>query len=96
MNQIGQETLTVGATAESLTVPTGSHPKRVLIYIGGQPVRWRADGTAPTATAGMYVAAGSYIDWTELATYTSLVDRVQFIRDTAAGGDATLEIAYFD
>ena len=97
LNQTGQQTLTVSTNAVSLTLPASPNgrPKRALIYIGGQPIRWRADGTAPTATAGMPVGAGAYIEWVEGKDFYGLIKNVQFIRDTSATADATLEIAYF-
>jgi hypothetical protein len=97
INQIGAEELTVSTTEVPLTGVSGKTSNRVLIRVGGAPIRWRADGTAPTATTGMYVAAGGYIDWTDSVTnHRGLITNVQFIRDTSAGGDATLSVAYFD
>lgn len=43
------------------TVPAGS--SRALIHAEGQPVRWRDDGTNPTTTVGMYLAAGDVLDY---------------------------------
>ena len=97
INQTGQQTLTVSTTAVSLTLPTGvgAKPKHALIYVGNANVRWIAEGTTPTSTLGMPVAAGSYISWLEPGfNYYGMISRVQFIRDDAT--DATLEIFYFD
>lgn len=96
VDQIGAENLTVGATAVALTGVTGKLARHLLIYVGGNPIRWRGDGTDPTSTTGMFVAAGSYIDWTNADDdFLSLLNKVKFIRDTTAAGDATLAIAYF-
>lgn len=97
-NQTGQQTLSVSTAAVGpLTKPTNLRPRHALIYVGANPIRWRADGSDPTATAGMVVAAGGYINWTDpLVDYSALIDRAKFIRDTAAAGDATLEIAFFN
>ena len=97
VNQIGAENLSVSTAAVALTGVTGMLPRHVLIYVGTSPIRFRADGTDPAATTGMYVAAGSYIDWTNVDNdYLSMMNKVKFIRDTTAGADATLAVAYFD
>ena len=96
-NQRGYQTLTVSTTSVGLTKPTDILPRHALIFVGAAAIRWRADGTDPTSTVGMFVAAGSYIDWTDpMGDYQGLIDRVEFIRDSTAAGDATLAIAYFD
>lgn len=95
MNHVGEQTLTVSTAAVALTLPTGLKPTHALIYIGVAPIRWRADDTDPTSTAGMFVAAGSYIDWTDpMGNYQGMISRLEMIRDTTAAGDATVEIAY--
>jgi hypothetical protein len=97
LNQIGHETLTVAATAVGLTPPAGKRPKHALIKVNTGDIRWRADGTDPTDTVGVVVAAGGFIDWTdpsEYSDYWGLISRVRFIRDTATS--AELDIAYFD
>lgn len=99
-NQLGEQTLTVSTAAVGLTLPLAADGENMrvshgTIYVGGQPVRYRSDGTAPTSTTGMYVAAGSYIDCTDPGTdYWRFFFRAQFIRDTTATGNATLEIEY--
>ena len=94
-NQVGRAALTVSTSSVPLVLPADTRPRHALIYVGGQPVRWRADGTDPTSTTGMYVAAGAYIDWTDpLWDYYAFLSRVEFIRDSTAGADATLEIAF--
>ena len=96
-NQLNAEDLTVGATALGLTAAKAANARHALIYVGAQPIRLRADGTLPTSTTGMPVAAGQHIDWTDpMGDYSSLIERVRFIRDTSAAGDATLSVAYFD
>ena len=97
VNQIGAENLTVTTAAVALTGVTGKQPRHALIYVGTSPIRFRADGTAPTSTTGMYVAAGSYLDWTNVDNdYLSMMNKVQFIRDATAGADATLAVGYYD
>lgn len=53
---LGYQQLTL-AGAASLTVPSGATFGTILIE--GAPVRWRDDGTAPTATVGMPLGVGA-------------------------------------
>lgn len=48
---IGYEQITDLSTAQSLTVPTNAN--YALIQAEGDDLRWRDDGTAPTASVGM-------------------------------------------
>src|SRR4051794_32367756 len=54
-----QLSVTTG-TAVALTVPAGS--KFAVIQTSGE-VRWRDDGTNPTATVGMKLAAAGELDY---------------------------------
>lgn len=93
-NQIGWEVLTVSTSAVTLTPGTAKH---ALIRVTGAPVRWRADGTAPTATVGMFADINQFIEFMEVHdTYSGILRSIQFVRDTSAGSDASLEVAYFD
>tara|TARA_R110000868_G_scaffold195864_1_gene441671 strand:- start:552 stop:734 length:183 start_codon:yes stop_codon:yes gene_type:complete len=51
-----------------------------------QGVRWRDDGTNPTASVGMPVAAGSYLN------YDGDLKQIRFIQQTAS---AELNVSYF-
>ena len=95
LNEVGvQNGLTVSTAAVSLTLPTGLRPTRALIYVGGAPIRWRSGGNAPTSTTGMFVKADGYIDLMAFDA-RGVISSIQFIRDTTAGADATLDITYF-
>ena len=95
INQIGRESLSVSTAAVSFASFPAS-ARYAIIYVSGAPIRWRADGPAPTSTTGMYVDGNKYLEFMELQEgYSGVLRRVQFIRDTSAGADATLEIAYF-
>lgn len=52
----GYQQLTNLASATTLTVPAGTSV--ALIQAEAQDVRWRDDGTNPTATVGMILSAG--------------------------------------
>lgn len=57
-----------------------------LIQAEGQDVRWRPDGTNPTASVGMLLKVNSTLE------YTYDLSRMRFIQ--AAGG-AILNVTYF-
>lgn len=89
----GHEQLTVSTTAVGLSVPNNT--TRALIQCGAtNGVRWRADGTAPTASIGIALAADGVLDLTDpLGEFVEFLDAIQFIR--SGGADATLDIEYF-
>jgi len=53
----GFQALAVSATAVALTVPSGA--VRAIIAVEAQPIRWRDDGTNPSATVGFLEVATS-------------------------------------
>ena len=75
------------AAATGLTVPSGT--TLVLIQAEAIAVRYRADGTNPTSTVGMVIAAGGEVLYP--ASEEELA-RLRFIR-TAPG--AILNIGYY-
>lgn len=81
-------------TAEGLTVPTGKErPTHAIIQVVSNSIRWRADGTAPTAAIGILVAAGSNIEWMDAAEdYTGVIQQFKAI---GISGTAKLNVAYF-
>ena len=96
LNQVGtQNALTVAGTASSLTLPSGvMRPTHAIIQVEGADIRWRADGTAPTATSGVLVRAGSNIEFMDPSIdYTGIIARFQAIR--TGGVSATVEVAFF-
>lgn len=90
------EQLTITTTATSLTGtvhnPGGAGEKYnyAIITTNGDPIRYRKDGIAPTASVGHRAASGSTIvleDEVELQNFVS-------IRDTDASSNPTLDISY--
>lgn len=73
------------AASTALTVPDGTAFAEVSV--SGQSVRWRADGTTPTAAIGMPLPVG-----TTRQFFLSSLALIRFI-ETAAS--ATLDITYF-
>ena len=93
--QIGVHTALSATTASavSLEMPTKPFPTHCIINVVGASIRWRADGTAPTATAGILVPANGNIEFMDgTINYQSLIQRIQFI---GISGTATLEAAFF-
>lgn len=72
------------ATATALTVPTGAN--RALIQAITANVRWRDDGTDPTAAAGMQLVAGASMD------YDGELSTIKFILES---GSPELLISYY-
>ena len=81
---LGFQQITGLSAAKSLTVPTGA--TYAIISPGAQAVRWRDDGTAPTATVGMPIAVGTNF------TYSGSLAAIQFIEQTAS---AVLNVSYY-
>jgi hypothetical protein len=83
----GYQQITSLSSAQSLTVPDGT--AYALITPETQAVRFRDDGTAPTATVGMPLSVGATLKYT--GGYSGL-KALQFIEQTAS---AKLNIYYF-
>ena len=81
---LGYQQITALSSAVSLTIPSGT--TRAVIAPLTQTVRWRDDGTDPTASIGMPVPAGTYL------SYDGDLRRIRFIQATAS---AELNIAYY-
>lgn len=81
----GYQQITGLTTAQPLTVPTGA--TLALITTEGQSVRWRDDGTNPTATVGQQLLVGQTLvyDSTSIAA-------LRFIQTAAT---AILDVSYY-
>jgi len=71
-------------TVKGLTVPDGARMCRIEAKT--QAVSWRDDGTNPTASIGMTLAAGAGID------YDGELTKIRFIEVTAS---AVLNVSYY-
>jgi len=81
---LGYQQIVAPAVATGLTIPAGAVFARVIPET--QAVRFRDDGTAPTAAVGMPIAVGAYYDLDgNLAKY-------QFIQQAVS---ATLNVVYY-
>lgn len=81
---MGYQQITSLGAAQHLTVPTGA--QLAIIVSEAQAVRYRDDGTAPTAAIGMPLAVGQVLQ------YTGDLSEIEFIEQ--AGG-AKLNISYY-
>ena len=106
LNPEGFATLAVSTVAVAPTMPTvfmtneqrtvNKTVQHMLVRIVGQPIRWRADGTNPTATVGSFQAAGDTLQFMDpQGNYAAVVQKFKAIRDTTAAADATLEFEFF-
>ena len=90
----GYQQITSLSSSTGLTVPTvASAPQsanqkatRCIIIAETQAVRWRDDGTAPTATVGYPLAVGSELK------YDGDLNAIKFIEQTAS---AKINVTYF-
>lgn len=80
----GYQQITSLAAATALTVPSGATSATIVAET--QDVRWRDDGTNPTATVGMLLPKGTQLQ------YSGNLAAIKFI-ETAAS--ASLNISYY-
>lgn len=83
-NCLGYQQITSLSSSTALTVPAGA--TLALIVPETQNVRWRDDGTAPTASVGMLVPANSSM------SYDGDLKAIRFI---AATSGAILNVSYY-
>ena len=81
---LGYQQITSLSASTALTVPVGA--TMALIVAETQAVRWRDDGTAPTASVGMPLAAGVTLQ------YDGDLHKIKFIEQTAS---AKINISYY-
>ena len=81
---LGYQQITSLSASTALTVPAGA--TMALIVAETQAVRWRDDGTAPTASVGMPLAVGTSL------SYDGDLRAIRFIQQTAS---ATLNVSYY-
>lgn len=81
---LGYKQTTVAAST-GLNPPAGA--VRALIRTEAKDVRWRDDGTAPTATVGMPLAIGDTLE------YTGDLSAIRFIEQAAS---ALLNITFYE
>lgn len=97
MMQVGRTATASVASATALTFPTTTgmiNPTHAIICVGsGGPIRWRADGTAPTASQGILVAGSGTIEFMDgTLNYRSILQNFKAI---ATGADTTLDVSWF-
>lgn len=80
----GYQQITSTGTAFALSPPAGS--RIAFVQAEAQPLRWRDDGTNPTATVGMNLLVGSALE------YDGSLTAVRFI---AAAAGAILNVSYY-
>lgn len=83
---MGYEQITGLSTAQQLVIPPGSIV--ALVEAEAQAVRWRDDGTPPTATVGMPIAVGGSMTFFGASQLMGL----EFIEQTSG---AKLNVSYY-
>lgn len=90
---MGYQQIVGAAASTALTVPSvdpstgmAAMPTMAMIIVEGQPVRYRDDGTAPTASVGMPIAVNNVF------FYDGDLKRIRFIQTAAT---ATINVAYY-
>lgn len=81
---LGYQQITSLSAATGLTVPQGA--TMAVITPETQSVRWRDDGTNPTASVGMPIAIGAYLN------YDGDLNRIKFIEQSAS---AKVNVSYY-
>lgn len=81
------ESVTVSTTAIALNPPTTDWVDYTIISVETNGVRWRDDGTDPTAAVGHPEAAAARL------YYEGDPKKIKFIR--SGGADATLRVSYY-
>lgn len=82
---LGYQQITALSASTALTVPAGT--SMAIITPETQAVRWRDDGTAPTATVGYPLAVGSELRYT-----AGQLSSLRFIEQVAS---AKINITYY-
>lgn len=83
-NCLGYQQITSLSSATALTVPSGA--TLAIIVPETQAVRWRDDGTDPTASVGMPVPISTVL------SYDGDLNRIRFIEQAAS---AKLNVSYY-
>lgn len=82
------ETLSVTGTAGGLTQATAGGSNKATVTVEVAPVRFRVDGTAPTATVGHLLDVGD----TLVLGSNDEIERIKFI--SSDGVTASLSVTY--
>lgn len=86
---LGYQQITTLSAAVGLAVPAGA--QRALIQAQTQSVRWRDDGTNPSATVGMLL--GVTTGPSDYFEYDGNLSAIKFIE---AAASAALNVTYYD
>lgn len=81
---LGYQQITSLSASTGLTVPSGATLAVIVPEV--QPVRWRDDGVAPTASAGMPLGVETVL------SYDGDLNRIRFIEQTAS---SALNVSYY-
>jgi hypothetical protein len=89
---LGYQQITDLSSAVGLTIPTvdvagnKQQPTRAFIVAEGNDIRWRDDGTVPTASVGMILIRNNVL------SYDGDLSKIRFIQ---SGSGAKLNVSYY-
>ena len=86
----GYQQITSITVATTLTIPAGS--MLAVICVEAQGIRYRDDGTAPTASVGMPVASGTCFQYAASNSAGSVLAAMQVIQQTSG---AIVNVSYY-
>lgn len=84
-NPVGYEQITDVSSAVGFTIPAGT--SHVIVNVEAQAVRWRDDGTDPTASVGMRLEVGDSLEYDSRTLGT-----LKFIEEVSG---AILNVSYY-
>jgi len=82
---LGYQRITDLTGSTGFTIPDGT--SHVLVVVEAQAVRWRDDGSDPTATIGMPLSAGDTMEYDG--------SKIPLVRFIEVVGGAILNISYY-
>lgn len=102
VNNVDYGTLTVGTASVGMADASPAMPSRAkgaVITVEDAQIRYRGDGTAPTATEGHVFSPGdpplTFDSWTAPGNnYKQVLNAIRFIR--SGGADGKLKISWYD
>lgn len=83
---VGYQQITSVSSVVTLTIPPNVNTQIALIQVESQDVRWRDDGTAPTASVGMLLPKGGIVE------YNGDLSKLKFIEVSAS---AKINVSYY-
>jgi hypothetical protein len=88
---VATETITVSSSATAFTSGVSNQAHQAVLFFAGDLVRYRIDGTVPTATAGALGQEGDIL----VLDQTEQITNFKVISDSAATSGATIIVDWY-